>query len=243
MFTPADIKAVIFDYGATLDTGGDHWAYVFLDAWTRAGVPLEFDSFREAYIAGERALARASGSGDTIAPDCTFRRLLGMKTRRQAQALVDTGALSDSACLRLADTVADICLAAARRQTRRSAEILQRLTSRYRLAVVSNFYGNLDAVLDEFGLLPLFDFTIDSTVAGVRKPDPAIFSLACRSLGVPPEATLVAGDSPTKDIAPATALGCRTALIPGRKWPGITSTPCHPDLCGSLEHIAGTLLT
>lgn len=242
MFSPADIKAVIFDYGATLDTGGDHWVHVFLDAWKLAGVALAFDSFREAYIAGERALAPTPDGSRIVERDCTFRRLLGMKTREQARLLADAGVLPPDSAPLLADMVANLCYSTARRQTARSAQILRRLAGKYQLAVASNFYGNLDTVLDEFGLLPFFCATVDSAVAGVRKPDPAIFALACHSLGMKPEDTLVVGDSPAKDILPAASLGCRTALVAGRRWPGAPSAVCSPDMRGSLEDIAETLL-
>ncbi|MDE5675782.1 MAG: hypothetical protein K2I44_10640 [Muribaculaceae bacterium] len=33
------IKGIIFDYGGTLDTGGDHWSEVIWKAWQEAGVP------------------------------------------------------------------------------------------------------------------------------------------------------------------------------------------------------------
>lgn len=242
MLPTSDIKAVIFDYGATLDTGGDHWCHVFLDAWRQAGVGLSFDTFREAYIAGERALAPDANGEPPVSTDCTFRQLLGIKTRRQARLLAGNGAVAADSAVRLADEVAAICHASARAHTAHAAGILRRLSRRYPLAVASNFYGNLRAVLSEFGLLPLFSVVVDSAVAGVRKPDPALFGLACRGLGVAPEAALVVGDSAAKDILPAAALGCRTALVPGRGWPGASPVPCRPDMCGSLDEIADALL-
>ena len=35
------IKGIIFDYGGTLDTGGDHWSEVIWDAWQKAGVAAD----------------------------------------------------------------------------------------------------------------------------------------------------------------------------------------------------------
>ena len=32
------VKGIIFDYGGTLDTGGDHWSEVIWDAWQKAGI-------------------------------------------------------------------------------------------------------------------------------------------------------------------------------------------------------------
>ena len=61
------------------------------------------------------------------------------------------------------------------RQLAESASILSRLRDRYRIGVVSNFYGNLQAVLDEAGLSPSISVAVDSTLAGCKKPDPRIF--------------------------------------------------------------------
>ncbi len=44
------IKGIIFDYGGTLDTGGDHWSEVIWDAWQQAGVAADKAEFREVYV-------------------------------------------------------------------------------------------------------------------------------------------------------------------------------------------------
>ena len=46
------IKGIIFDYGGTLDTGGDHWSHVIRDGWNKAGVSANDALFREAYVYG-----------------------------------------------------------------------------------------------------------------------------------------------------------------------------------------------
>ena len=71
------------------------------------------------------------------------------------------------------------------------------------MVLVSNFYGNIHQVLNEFDLDGLFDSIIESAVVGVRKPDPAIFTLGVKALGMAAEDTVVVGDSYTKDIVPA----------------------------------------
>lgn len=64
-----NIKGIIFDYGGTLDTRGDHWSEVLWKTYLYFGIGAEeFDSsvpgksihkqvFRDAYVYGERALA------------------------------------------------------------------------------------------------------------------------------------------------------------------------------------------
>jgi putative hydrolase of the HAD superfamily len=58
----------------------------------------------------------------------------------------------------------------------------------------------------------LFEIVIDSCVAGVRKPDPAIFRLALDALDVEPTAAVFLDDHPA-NVAAAEALGMRAILV------------------------------
>ena len=49
-----DIKAIIFDYGGTLDTGGVHWSDVIYGAWRSAGLDISREDFNDAYVSAER---------------------------------------------------------------------------------------------------------------------------------------------------------------------------------------------
>jgi len=79
---------------------------------------------------------------------------------------------------------------------------------------VSNFYGNLPAVLRDFGLEACFDRVVESARVGVRKPDSAIFRLVLDLYpALTPADVLVAGDSERNDILPAQSLGMKTHLV------------------------------
>ena len=84
--------------------------------------------------------------------------------------------------------------------------------------MVSNFYGNLTAVLQDFGLLRCFKVVVDSAVAGVRKPDPQIFQMAIELLSLNPKDVTIIGDSYDKDIQPAVSLGCQAIWYRGDSW-------------------------
>jgi epoxide hydrolase-like predicted phosphatase len=59
------------------------------------------------------------------------------------------------------------------------------------------------------GLMPLdelFDDVVDSSEVGVRKPDPAIFHLACERLGITPDRAVFVDDHPG-NVAGAEAAG------------------------------------
>ena len=51
------IRGIIFDYGGTLDTRGDHWSEVIWDGYQQCGIAVDKTSYRDAYVYGERALA------------------------------------------------------------------------------------------------------------------------------------------------------------------------------------------
>lgn len=224
------IKAIIFDYGGTLDSRGDHWSEVIYRAY-RAEMPhIARDDFRHAYVMAERAL---DGTG-IIRPADTFLDVMIKKITLQFTHLnLPDTPIPDHlnpqsphpAILRIATR----CYESARECILEARPVLETLASRYPLAIVSNFYGNLPAVLTDFGIAHLFRAVIDSTAVGIRKPDPAIFSLGIQALNTLPSEILVVGDSISKDILPATILGCPTAHLPGIPWDPTAPTKPLPS--------------
>lgn len=205
------IKGYIFDYGGTLDTGGQHWGKVIWHAYERQQVPVSEAQFREAYVHAERTL----GKNPIIQPDFTFKRTLQEKLRIELEYLSNIGNLGSLDYLgRLVDDLyARTC-----QETVRSREVLLQLKARYPMVLVSNFYGNIATVLQEFGLDGIFDTIIESAVVGVRKPDPQIFTLGVEALGLQPDEVIVVGDSMDKDIVPAGKAGCHTIWFKGEGW-------------------------
>ena len=89
----------------------------------------------------------------------------------------------------------------------RNRPFLRELAGRYRLGIVSNFYGNLEAVCAGAGLSAFFGAMADSNRVGADKPDPAIFEAAMRPLGATAATTLFVGDSLHRDREGARRLG------------------------------------
>lgn len=199
------IKGYIFDYGGTLDTGGHHWGKVIWHAYERQQVPVSEAQFREAYVHGERTL----GKNPIIQPDFTFRQTLEKKLQLQLEFLHQEDYLSP---------LLDDLYSRTQAETRKSREVLLRLQEQYPMVLVSNFYGNIQTVLSEFGLDGVFSQIIESAVVGVRKPDPRIFSLGVEALGLKPDEVVVVGDSIDKDIVPARQAGCHTVWFRGEGW-------------------------
>ena len=206
------IKGYIFDYGGTLDTGGQHWGKVLWHAYERQQVPVTEARFREAYVYGERTL----GKNPIIQPDFTFRQTLETKLRLQLQYLEENGHLS-LLTSHLSPLLNDL-YERTKAETAHSVEVLQALRKRCPMVLVSNFYGNIAVVLREFGFEGLFQQIIESAVVGVRKPDPQIFTLGVEALGLPANEVVVVGDSIDKDIIPAKKAGCHTIWFKGEGW-------------------------
>lgn len=205
-------EGYIFDYGGTLDTGGCHWGRRIWHAYERAGVPVDEELFRSAYVYAERELAR----NPIIQPDYTFRKTLAVKLRIEMEYISDRQPGFDT--MRWQEAVLDILYGQTKEETAKSKAVLVKLKERYPMALVSNFYGNISTVLGEFGLDGLFDSIVESAVVGVRKPDHRIFTLGVEALGMEPGKVTVVGDSYDKDIVPAKRAGCRTVWMRGEGW-------------------------
>jgi len=85
-------------------------------------------------------------------------------------------------------------------------DLIRRLHSRYRLAVLSNSPPGLAHWLADWGILDLFDVVFCSGDEGVVKPDPAAFERTLKRLGVAPEEAVFIDDSPGH-VEAAQALG------------------------------------
>lgn len=209
----SSIKGIIFDYGGTIDTNGIHWGEFIWEQYQRAGVDITHDIYRDAYVHGERFLAK----NRIIAPTDTFHTLLRKKLSIHFDYL--RGRLPErNFCTETAEKIADMCYAKVRETLKATSAIIENLSDRYPLVLVTNFYGNMPVVLKEFNLLTYFKKIIESSVVGIRKPDPALFALGAEALEMNPKDIAVIGDSYRKDIYPSSTLGCRTVWLKNICW-------------------------
>ena len=253
-----DIKGIIFDYGGTLDTRGDHWSEVLWQGYEHFGIGVADDeevepgvsihkqSFRDAYVYGERALA----VNPIVTPDFHFEDILREKLILElnflaGKELLETGkddaekqaklgnfgkdseasseslflSLSDSEIHQIAADMARYINAKTLALLNENRQVLEHLKQAgYPMVLVSNFYGNINQVLKDAGIDGYFKDVIESAVVGVRKPNPAIFALGVCALDLPASQVLVVGDTYDKDIIPAHKLGCHTLWIKGLQW-------------------------
>lgn len=233
-----NIKGIIFDYGGTIDSRGVHWSEIIWDGYQAVGVPVDKDSFRDAYVFAERELARTRH----ILPHHTFHDLLLIKMRIELSNLIESGKLATGTSERFAAPVADYCYDAARNSIAEARPVLEALCRKYPMVLVSNFYGNVEAVLKDFDLRRYFRSIIESAVVGVRKPDPRIFELGVEALGLKPQEVLMIGDSYKKDIVPAESIGCRVAWLKGKGWTPDEDAVMHPSIIAKLSDVLNMAL-
>lgn len=193
--------AALFDFGGTLDADGVPSVEQFFRAYRDVGGDTSRESFDVLFRESDRALA---------ADPATRTRDFRDTVHEQSRLLV---ALAGDPHLDAAAIAASVH-AAARTAAERNAVSLRALRDRgLRLGVISNFTGNLDRCLTDLGLATLFDVIIDSAVAGVGKPDAAIFHLALEQLGIDARRVLMVGDNPFADVRAAALLGLATCWL------------------------------
>ncbi len=222
-----DSKGYIFDYGGTLDTNGCHWGKMLWHGYERHNIPITEEQFREAYVYGERTLGR----NPIIQTDYSFKRTLSIKLRIEFEYLQDKGLIGSANFNNASEQSAILndLYGQVKATTDNSRKVLETLKKDHALVLVSNFYGNLNVVLEEMGLDGIFDDVIESAVVNVRKPDPEIYQLGIDALGLNPDEITAVGDSFAKDIVPAHKVGLHTVWLKGEQWDDTPRDESVPD--------------
>jgi putative hydrolase of the HAD superfamily len=194
------IKTLLFDFGGTLDADGVDWKERFHAHYRAEGVSLDGEAFAPAFYAADDPLVGGLPSTTDLSGTvhALTANLENELARRGSHGGADRGR-----------RVASGFLSQAAATFERNRPMLKTLSERYRLGIVSNFYGNLEAVCESAGLCPFFKVMVDSHCVGAEKPDPAIFRVALEGLRATPEETVCIGDSLRRDREGARRMGMR----------------------------------
>jgi putative hydrolase of the HAD superfamily len=95
-----------------------------------------------------------------------------------------------------------------------SRQVLEELKKHYKLAMITN--GAIDIQRDKIdgsNLADFFDPIIISGELGFGKPSPKLFTMALERLAVMPDQCVMIGDSLSRDIGGASAVGIRTIWV------------------------------
>ncbi len=218
-------RAISLDLDDTLwpcDNVIEHAERVFFD-WLARHAPGLTERYDLETMRGERA--RAAEASPHLAADLTA-------LRREVTARQVRRAGYDPA---LADAAVEIFLAE-RHRVQPYADVrpaLERLGRRYRLIALTN--GNAD--VNRTWLGAYFDAAVAAADAGAAKPDPAMFQLACRRLGIRPGDLVHVGDDPVRDVHAARQFGARSVWLDrfDRSWPEGVARAHHE--AGSLAEV------
>jgi len=186
--------ALLFDFGGTLDADGETWKDRMRRLYAEAGLQVAPARFDPAFHRADDALV------GSLPASCGFAETAHRLVAGLHRAL---GLAPDARAEAIAGRFAGEALG----QVRRRGALLRSLAGRYRLGIVSNFYGNLEAICEEAGLRSGLGAIVDSQVVGFTKPDPRIFQAALSTLGVSAAEALFVGDSLARDMEGARAVG------------------------------------
>jgi HAD superfamily hydrolase (TIGR01549 family) len=244
-------RTILFDFGGTLDFPR-HWLDRFLTHYRTAGIDLTREQLDLGFDHATRVAYRSAGAlasfGLVELVDYLVRLQIafigssGPEELRERLGAATGGWRLDE----VAGWITQSFVAESREGFAASRKLLAALSGRFRMGIVSNFYGNLENILAEADLARFFGVVVDSSQLGIFKPDPSIFSNALERLGSIPAETAMVGDSLDKDCLPAenlglTAIWLRHAQPPAEKIKNTKQTHFSPaftiDSLTELEHL------
>jgi putative hydrolase of the HAD superfamily len=199
----------------------------------------------EAYLEGKREEARLLG----VEPERFIAAWMELGDRAQRGELPDFTARLRQAARACGVHPADLTLARVARLEERMTAITSlypdvlptleplRRDRRLRLGLVSNASSTAALLVQRLDLARHFDHLVFSFRVGVLKPEPGIYLIACRALGVRPVDCLFVGDGNGFELDGARALGMEAVRIvrpvrpgPFRKGESLTFDASVDDL-------------
>jgi len=196
-----DIKAVILDFGGTLADGGLDWDpyhETIRSFLASHGYIVPMSKLKRALRGALAELNRFRAKGNEMTFEEVYAIFLSNLDVRYDREMLDY--LHDN-FRKHYRTQYFSCV----------EDVLQGLSSRYKVALLSNTMSDQPKILlREAGLDKYFDVIYCSRDLGVRKPNPAIFDIVLKELGVQPVNTVHVGDSVEADM-----FGARDSGITG----------------------------
>jgi putative hydrolase of the HAD superfamily len=83
----------------------------------------------------------------------------------------------------------------------------------HKIGLISDCSDEIPVIWPKNPLACLFDATVFSCLAGIRKPDPRIYGLATNQLGVPFDSCLYIGDGGSQELTGAEKVGMHSVLF------------------------------
>jgi len=212
------VAAVVFDFFGTLTPSTPE--HVWAEHASRSAVPLGIRTAAWRRALDESFAERVTGAlGDLPA---TFRELASRCGVRPAEdALADACAARMSAQRELFAFRAD------------ALAVLAEIRARgLRVGVLSDCTLELAEHWPDLAVAPLVDARVLSCEVGRRKPDPELFLMIARRLGVTPAGCLYVGDGGGQELTGASRCGMRAVMLRAEDWPANVANAREDDWAG-----------
>ncbi len=197
------VTDVFFDLDHTLWDFERNSALTFRKILKENDVKVDVSDFLEVYVPSNLAFWKLYREDKITKNELRYQRL---------KSVFDTleHTISDEKIDRLADDYL-LHLSSYNHLFPNTKVVLDYLKPKYKLHIITNGFHETQAKkLKNSGIYPYFEHIIDSEMAGVKKPDPAIFQLALNKAKVSPDNSIMIGDSIEADILGARAVGYHT---------------------------------
>ncbi|MBX5329209.1 MAG: HAD family hydrolase [Candidatus Bathyarchaeia archaeon] len=233
------VEAVLFDLFDTLILIGEYEIYYphclrrLHESLVENGVTVPFEDFSRVYFEVRDKFYSESRKS---LEEPHFNVRVAQTLQRLGYKLDDSDPVVMSATLAFAEEFMRYV-----RLDSEAHEVLQQLSEKYKLGLVSNFAipecGRM--LLEKFGLRKIFNAVVISGEINRRKPSPEIFKRALEALNVEASKTVFVGDTLDLDVMGPQSVGMRTVFIKRRSME--ESTDIKPDRVitrlGELPHV------
>lgn len=199
-----NIKAILFDFGGTLDSDGIDWGPRIYNYASKQVGALDWEAFYKCAVKAGDDLCKMPDTLHLNMDETAdrFCRQIHLNMSDANDYPWDQKALQWDPAKVAKDFMSD-----ARDFFQRNRGILDKLRKRFQLGCISNNWGNAAGWCRQYQLSEYFDTIIDSTVVGAAKPDKAIFQAALDELQLPAQSCVYVGDKYDCDILGAHGVG------------------------------------
>lgn len=192
-------EAVIFDLYGTLVYNFSRKEYENVLAEMVEILDIQYDKFVQLWF----ETFKERTTGELPSPRATIEHIY-----RKLNIPADSGRIERAAQVRLDYTIR------AMKPVPGSVEVLTKLKSEhYKTGLISDCSIETPIAWENSPFAPLFDATVFSCIAGIKKPDPRIYHMTLDELGVQPEDCLYIGDGSSYELTGAREVGMYPVLI------------------------------
>jgi len=224
------IKAILFDFGGTLDCDGVDWFSRIYKLLCNEVGHIEVAPFRKLAMAAADAIEHISGT-ETLLLHGTVERILEQLHIRMCEAGLQDK--TNWTAVKIAKQFTDDCDI----YLKRNLPILAQLSKKYRLACISNNWGNTEGWCKYYGYDQYFEIIVDSALEQSSKPDRKIFEVALERMCLSGDQCIYVGDRFDFDVIGSMNLNYTPVWITAGDYYGETDDHVRPITINTLSQL------